>query len=105
MKVRTNRIAVLALVSILPQFVSSQQKRANLLFIMTDQQRSDALAIVGKYPFLATPNLNRLAGEGVFFEKAYTLCAVCAPARGTLFTGCSVKNHSSHYDGVLARQL
>jgi len=93
MKVRTKSIAVLALVSILPQFVSGQQKRANLLFIMTDQQRSDALAIVGKYPFLKTPNLDRLAKEGVIFEKAYTQCAVCAPARGTLFTGCSVEYH------------
>ncbi len=70
-----------------------KSKQSNLLFIMTDQQRYDALAIVMKYPFLKTPNLDKLAKEGVIFQKTYTQCAVCAPARGTLFTGCSVENH------------
>ena len=93
MKLRNCSIGLLALASMFPQPASGQQKKTNLLFIMTDQQRSDALAIVGKYPFLKTPNLDRLAKDGVIFEKAYTQCAVCAPARGTLFTGCSVENH------------
>ncbi len=93
MEFRTIGIAALALASILPQLVSGQEKKPNLLFIMTDQQRFDALAIVGKYPFLKTPNLDKLAKDGVIFERTYTQCAVCAPARGTLFTGCSVENH------------
>ncbi len=84
-----------ALVSILvcQGLIAAETKRANLLFIMTDQQRFDALAIVGKYPFLKTPNLDKLAKEGVLFERTYTQCAVSAPARGTIFTGCSVENH------------
>ena len=93
MEFRNIGIAALALGVFLPQIVSGQEKKLNLLFIMTDQQRFDALAMVGKYPFLKTPNLDNLAREGVIFERTYTQCAVCAPARGTLLTGCTVENH------------
>jgi len=63
--------------------------RPNLLFIMTDQQRYDALSFAGN-TVLSTPNLDRLASEGVWFNNAHTQCAVCAPARATMFTGHSV---------------
>jgi iduronate 2-sulfatase len=36
---------------------------------------------------MKTPNLNRLAGEGVLFNRAYTQQAACAPSRNTLMTG------------------
>ena len=84
------KLAALSLISASPLFA---QQKPNVLFIMTDQQRYDALAIVGKYPFLKTPNLDRLAKEGVIFQRTYTQCAVSAPARGSLLTGCTVENH------------
>jgi arylsulfatase A-like enzyme len=93
MEIRKFGFATLALASFIPRLVSGQESHPNLLFIMTDQQRYDALSIVGKFPFLKTPNLDKLAREGVLFERTYTQCAVSAPARGTLFTGCSVENH------------
>ena len=67
--------------------------RPNLLFIMTDQQRFDALGIAGRFPFLQTPNLDRLAAEGVWFTRAYTQCAVSAPVRASILTGLTVGNH------------
>ncbi|MHC4534396.1 MAG: sulfatase-like hydrolase/transferase [Planctomycetota bacterium] len=60
--------------------------KTNLLFIMTDQQRSDTLSIAGN-TVLETPNLDRLAKQGAFFKNAYTPCAVCAPARASILTG------------------
>ena len=54
----------------------SQKKKPNLLFIITDQQRYDALSLQGN-KFLKTPNLDRLAKQGVWFKNAYTPCAVC----------------------------
>ena len=63
----------------------------NLLFIMTDQQRFDALSYAGN-TVLQTPNMDRLAREGVWFENAHTQCAVCGPARASMLTGCSVAN-------------
>ena len=66
-------------------------KRPNLLFIMTDQQRFDALSYAGN-GVLETPNMDRLAREGAWFENAYTQCAVCGPARASMLTGHAVAN-------------
>jgi len=52
----------------------------NLLFIITDQQSYDALSIAGN-AVLETPNLDRLARQGAYFENAYSACAV-APRPG-----------------------
>ncbi|MBT3374577.1 MAG: sulfatase-like hydrolase/transferase [Lentisphaerae bacterium] len=73
--------------------------RPNLLFIMTDQQRHDALSIAGN-PVLKTPNLDQLAREGAWFERAYTQCAVCAPARATILTGRTVAHHGVRSNGL-----
>jgi arylsulfatase A-like enzyme len=65
--------------------------RPNLLFIMTDQQRFDALSCAGN-TVLQTPNLDRLAREGVMFENAYSANPVCVPSRAILLTGLSSMN-------------
>ena len=52
---------------------------------MTDQQRWDALGCVGGW--VETPNIDRLAAEGVRFSNAYTNSPVCVPARVSLATG------------------
>ena len=70
---------------------ASQSKKTNVLFIMTDQQRWDALSIAGN-TVLQTPNLDRLARQGAYFSNAYTPCAVCAPARSVVLTGHTVEN-------------
>ena len=72
--------------------VAKEQKKPNLLFIMTDQQRFDALSLAGN-TVLKTPNLDRLAKQGAWFRNAYTQCAVCAPTRASILTGCTVENH------------
>lgn len=64
----------------------------NLLFLMTDQQRWDALGCAGN-KILKTPNLDRLAREGARFAKFYSSCPVCSPARTTILTGRSVGSH------------
>jgi arylsulfatase A-like enzyme len=80
-----------ALVLLLIGNAHAQQKK-NLLFIITDQQRYDALSIAGN-SVLETPNLDRLARQGVYFKNAYTSCAVCAPARSSILTGQTVEHH------------
>ncbi len=57
-----------------------------MIFIMTDTQRWDMLGCYGNKA-MVTPCLDRLAGEGVRFEKAYTTQPVCGPARSAIFTG------------------
>ena len=61
-------------------------KRSNILWIMTDQHRFDALSCMGGLPGM-TPNLDALAKEGVVFENCYTPSPVCGPARTALKSG------------------
>ena len=68
-----------------------KQDKPNLLFIMTDQQRWDALSIAGN-SVLKTPNLDRLARQGAYFKNAYSPCAVCGPCRSSILTGCTVEH-------------
>jgi arylsulfatase A-like enzyme len=58
----------------------------NLLFIQTDQQRRDAMSCMGSR-FVHTPNMDRLAHEGVRFTNAVTPCPICVPARASILTG------------------
>jgi arylsulfatase len=64
---------------------SADDPRPNILLIMTDQQRWDALGCVGGW--VDTPNIDRLAAEGVRFSNAYSNSPVCVPARVSLATG------------------
>lgn len=59
-------------------------ERPNILHIMADQMQWAAIA--GRSE-ARTPNLNRLAGQGVLFERSYTPSAVCCPARAMLASG------------------
>lgn len=66
-------------------------KPKNLLFIMTDQQRFDALGMAGN-PVIQTPHLDRLARGGAYFPSACSSCPVCGPQRASLHTGRSLCN-------------
>jgi len=83
----------------------------DILLIMTDQQRADALGAEG-HPVLSTPNLDHLANTGTRFTSAYSACPICVPARRTLMSRRrpmshgAVANHHAHLDGPwLAEEL
>lgn len=62
-------------------------KKANqVVIIMTDTQRWDMVGCYGT-PGMITPTLDRLAAQGMRFERGYTCCPVCGPARSAIFTG------------------
>lgn len=58
----------------------------NLLLIVTDNQGPGLLGAYGN-PDIRTPNIDRLAAEGLLFEQAYATSGVCSPTRATLLTG------------------
>ena len=60
--------------------------KPNLVFIMTDTQATNVIGAYG-HPAMRTPNIDRLAETGVKFERAYTTCPLCTPARAGMFTG------------------
>lgn len=61
-------------------------KRPNILFIMTDQQRFDAMGCAGNAE-IKTPNMDRLAANGVWFRHACTTTPICVAARQSLIKG------------------
>lgn len=58
----------------------------NILWICTDQQRYDTLGCYGN-SFVKTPNIDRLAQNGVLFENAFCQATVCTPSRASFLTG------------------
>lgn len=66
-------------------------QRPNILFIMCDDMGYGDLACYGQ-PFISTPNIDRMASEGMRFTQAYAGSPVSAPSRATIMTG----QHSGH---------
>src|SRR5262245_38416370 len=66
--------------------------RPNLIVIMSDHHRADTLGTAG-HPLVQTPNLDRLAAEGVRFSRAYCQGPVCLPARTSFLTERYVRDH------------
>lgn len=61
-------------------------KRPNILWLCSDQQRSDTIHALGN-PYIDTPNLDRLCREGVAFTRAYCQNPICTPSRASFLSG------------------
>ena len=77
-------------------------QKPNLLFIFTDQQRSDTMECYGNN-LIRTPNLNSLARESCVFENAYVSQPICTPSRATIMTGLYPQAHGLTTNGVPLR--
>jgi len=71
----------------------SQQPRPNILFILTDDQRYDAMSCFGHPPWLRTPNMDRIRNEGANFANAFVTTSLCSPSRASFLTGCYAHTH------------
>lgn len=65
---------------------SPRKEKPNLLFIWTDQQRADTMAIYGNKK-IEVPNLNKLASQSIVLENPYVTQPVCTPSRSSVMTG------------------
>jgi len=70
----------------------SNEKQPNILFILTDDQRYDALGFAGN-PVIKTPNMDQLAREGLYFQNAFVTTPISAASRASLFTGLYERTH------------
>ncbi len=75
------------------------EERPNFVFILTDDQRFDAMSCAG-HPFLQTPNIDRIAKEGAIFRNAFVTIALCAPSRGCFLTGKYAHSHGVMNNGT-----
>jgi N-acetylglucosamine-6-sulfatase len=78
-----------AITALLPTSSSAQQKsdKPNIIFVLVDDLRWDAMGFTAKYPFLKTPHIDQLRKEGVYFQNAFCTHSLCAPSRATILTG------------------
>ncbi len=77
-------------------------RKPNFLFIYTDDQRWDAMGVIqreqgerARFPWFKSPNMDRLAAEGVRFRNAFVTMSLCAPSRAAFLTG-----RYNHLNGV-----
>ena len=76
---RTTLLAAgFALLTLPMALQAADAPKVNLLLIMTDQQRWDAMSCAGN-PVIKTPHFDQLAKEGVRFTNFYSACPVCTP--------------------------
>ena len=67
--------------------------KPNIIFILTDDQRYDEIGAVGNFPWLVTPNLDKLLREGINFENAFVTTSLCGPSRASFLTGTYANRH------------
>ena len=76
----------------------SNQKRPNILFITSDQQRADCYGFAGRK--VRTPHLDKLAGDGTHFTACITPNLVCQPSRASILTGMLPLTHGVVDNGI-----
>jgi arylsulfatase A-like enzyme len=78
--------------SVLGILLCTAAERPNVLVILTDDQRWDAMSCAGN-PHLKTPHIDRLAAEGVYFKNAFCTTSLCSPSRASILSGLYAHSH------------
>ncbi len=73
----------------------NSRKLPNVVLIFTDNQQASTLACYGNSEIL-TPNLDRLARQGMVFDNAFCPNAFCSPCRASVLTGLMPSQHGVH---------
>ena len=73
-------------------FADQNSLRPNVVFVLTDDQRSDALGCMG-HPHLKTPHIDRLAKEGLLFKNHFCTTSLCSPSRASILGGLYAHSH------------
>ncbi len=76
-----------------------KKTKPNILFIMTDQQHANMMSCAGN-KWLKTPNLDKLAKEGIRFKRAYAANPVCVPSRISMATGMMPNNLGAQHNKI-----
>jgi arylsulfatase A-like enzyme len=67
-------------------------RRPNVVFVLSDDLRWDCMG-VARHPFLKTPNIDRLANEGIRFSNAFCTSSLCSPSRASFLSGLYAHSH------------
>ena len=83
---------LMCVLAIEPAARAETPPRPNVLFILCDDLRWDALGCAG-HPYLKTPNIDRLAAEGVRFKNMFCTTSLCSPSRASILSGLYAHTH------------
>ena len=89
---RTIGLALTGLAGLAAGCAKEPVKRPNIIFILTDDQRWDAMHCAGN-GIIYTPNMDRLASEGIRFPNAFVTTPICAASRASIITGLYERTH------------
>ena len=73
---------------------AGNRKPMNIIFILADDHRYDAMGFMNKIKGLQTPGMDRLAKEGVHIKNAFVSTALCSPSRASILTGQYAHTHT-----------
>jgi N-acetylglucosamine-6-sulfatase len=93
------RRALAILLLLLATVLCGAAAKPNFLFVMVDDMAPDAL-FNDRFPFLKTPNFQRLADEGVVFENMMVTTSLCSPSRASILTGTYAHIHGVRYNEI-----
>jgi arylsulfatase A-like enzyme len=79
-------------------------EQPNVVFILSDDHRYDFMGFTGKVPGLQTPNMDRMATQGIHCENAFVNTALCSPSRASILTGQYSHVHEVVDNGAPARE-
>jgi arylsulfatase A-like enzyme len=77
--------------------LAAEAKRPNIIFLLADDQRYDSMGAMGN-PYAVTPNMDKLATEGVLFENAYLTSPICEPSRASIMLSQYQGTHRTGFD-------
>lgn len=78
---------ILSLLLVSPSFLNAAAAKPNVVFLLVDDLGWGDFGCYGA-EFYETPNIDKLAKQGMLFTKAYAACTVCSPSRAAILTGC-----------------
>lgn len=89
-------ISILYAISPLSAQHKKDNEKPNIIFILTDDQRFDAIGYAGN-EFVETPEMDDLAKSGTYFHTAIVTTPICAASRASLFTGLHERAHNFNF--------
>src|SRR5688572_17244050 len=73
---------------------NAQSKPMNIIFILADDHRYDAMGFMNRLQGLQTPGMDRMAAEGAHIKNAFVSTALCSPSRASILTGQYAHTHT-----------
>ena len=87
-------LLIITIAMFLTSVLDAQQKQMNIIFILADDHRYDAMGFMNKIQGLQTPGMDRMAKEGAHIKNAFVSTALCSPSRASILTGQYAHSHT-----------